>query len=139
MTPGNAEYWSVFGRALSSAGQWRAAIEALRKARELWPADAVTAARLAWELATTPDANLRDGKTAVQLAEDASRKTNESDVAVLDALAAAYAELGRFDDAVATEAKALELARRTKSAIPANEIEARLQLYRAHRPFHRNP
>jgi len=139
MTPGNAEFWSVFGRALSSAGQWRAAIEALRRAHELWPAEPSVSARLAWELSTTPDANLRDGKSAVQLGEDASRKTNESDVAVLDALAAAYAESGRFDDAVASETKALALARRTKSAIPPNEIEARLQFYRDRRPFHRNP
>ena len=138
MTPGNAEYWSVFGRALSSAGQWRAAIEALRKARELWPADAGTAARLAWELATTPDANLRDGTSAAQIAEDACRKTNDADVAGLDARAAAYAELGRFDEAIASETKALELARKPKSVIAASEIEARLQLYRNHQPFHRS-
>jgi Flp pilus assembly protein TadD len=138
LAPANGEYWSIFGRALSSAGQWRAAIEALRKSRDLRPADPGVAAALAWELATSPDVNLRDGKTAVKLGEEACRRTDDADVEALDALAAAYAETGRFNEAATTGAQALSLAGQVKSPIPPKEIQTRIDLYRSRKPFHRS-
>jgi Flp pilus assembly protein TadD len=136
LAPENGEYWSVYGKALASAGQGQAAIEALRKASQLRPSDVGSATRLAWELATSVDANVRDGKSAVALAEELCRKTNDADPDTLDALAAAYAETGKFAEAVATAAKAVELASRSNASAAAKGIQARIDLYRKGQPFH---
>jgi tetratricopeptide (TPR) repeat protein len=53
----------------------------------------------------------RDGAQAVALAERAVRLTGGRQPAVLDALAAAYAEAGRFSEAVDIAGQALQLAR----------------------------
>jgi tetratricopeptide (TPR) repeat protein len=137
LAPGNGEYWSVYGKALADAGESRAAIDALRRAHELWPSDVATAARLAWELATSPDASSRDPKTAVAIGEEAVRKSKEPDAAVLDALSAAYAELGRFPEAVAAAQKALDAARRASSSIAPEDVASRLELFRRGEPFRR--
>jgi Flp pilus assembly protein TadD len=136
--PGNGEYWSVYGKALASAGDSRAAVDALRRAHELWPSDVGTCVQLTWELATSSDASVRDAKSAVAIGEDAVRKSKEPDAGALDALAAAYAASGRFDDAVATAAKAVDEARRAPGSVSADEIAARVDLYRNHQPFHRS-
>jgi tetratricopeptide (TPR) repeat protein len=61
---------------------------------------------LAWLLATCPDGGVRDGQRAVVLAEQVVASTPK-DAAYLDTLAAAYAEVGRFKDAVKTQQAAL--------------------------------
>jgi len=136
IAPGNGEYWSVYGKALASVGQSKAAIEALRRAAQLWPANVDTSARLAWELATSPDVSARDGKAAVAIAEELRRKTNDADVATLDALAAAYAETGRFAEAASVATNAIELAVKSKGSAAAKDIQARLELYRKGQAYH---
>lgn len=136
MAPANGEYWSVYGRALAGAGQSKAAIEALRKAAQIRPSDLGTAARLAWELATSADAHVRDGKGAVAIAEELCRRTSDADLDALDALAAAYAETGKFTEAVATAGKAIAIARKTKGSEVEREIQARLDLYRRGEAYH---
>ncbi len=74
------------------------------------PDDAAACRELALLLATHPEADLRDGKKAVELATRACKLTSDKSAADLDALAAAYAEAGRFDDAVRSAKKAIELA-----------------------------
>jgi len=54
---------------------------------------------------------------------------------VLDALAAAYAEVGRFDEAVALAARAAAGARAAGQDAIARAIEERRALYAAGRPF----
>ena len=53
---------------------------------------------------------------------------------VLDVLAAAYAELARFDEACTTAEQAAKLARASKQDELAGRIEARLEAYRSRRP-----
>jgi hypothetical protein len=60
-------------------------------------------------------------------------------VDVLDVLAAAYAEAGRFPDAVATARKALDLATRRKAAAVADALRKRIALYEAGKPLHPPP
>ncbi len=91
---------------------------------------------LARTLSVSGDARLRDGARAVGLAERAARLTGYRDPQVLDVLASAYAEAGRFADAASTAATALDLAREAGLNPLAGEIEGRLGLYRAGRPFH---
>ena len=90
---------------------------------------------LAWVYATCPQAELRNGAEAVRLAERACRITQRQKTAVLDTLAAACAEAGRFAEAVETtdEIRALAL-----SAHDTNTVETarqRLELYRAGKPY----
>jgi tetratricopeptide (TPR) repeat protein len=91
---------------------------------------------LAWMLASHPDPQIRNGKEAVDLAERACRLTNNEMPIYLGTLAAAYAEAGRFSDAVATAEKARDLARKAGLGTVAQRNEQLLELYRAGRPYH---
>lgn len=85
---------------------------------------------LAWVLATSRDPEIRDGSKAVWLSERACKLSGYKQASKLDTLAAAYAEAGRFDKAVETAQKALELSFRSKREALADEIGDRLRLYK---------
>jgi cytochrome c-type biogenesis protein CcmH/NrfG len=93
---------------------------------------------MAWFRATNPDARFRDGAQAVALARHAAELTPE-DPDTLDALAAAYAEAGRFAEAVETARKALDLAARQSNSALAEGIRSKIRLYEAEMPFHELP
>ncbi len=112
------------------------AIEVLGRGRSVLPKDPGIANYLAWLLATSPDSKLRDGPRAVELARLADELTGGSSIAVLDTLAAAYAEAGRFDEAVATANRARKLARQADDDDMAAAIEARLDLYQQQQAYH---
>jgi len=112
------------------------AIEILRRGQALLPEEPGIANHLAWLLATSADDELRDGPEAVELAELANRLTDGQYSSVLDTLAAAYAEVGRFDEAVVAAKRALELARRADDDDVAAMIESRLDLYQRRQPYH---
>ena len=95
-------------------------------------------AGLAWTLAVSGDPGIRNGARAVGLAERAARLSRRSDPLVLDVLAAAYAEAGRFDDAVSAVGEALDRAREVNRGDLVIELERRLRLYRSGLPFHEN-
>jgi len=99
------------------------------------PEDVGVLAQAAWALATCPTASVRRGAEAVALAERAARLSGGHEPSVLDALAAAYAEAGRFPDAVRTAERALDLARQQGNAQLAVGLDARAALYRARTPF----
>jgi hypothetical protein len=84
------------------------------------------------------DPSIRNGVRAVDLAERAALFSRRSDPLVLDVLAAAYAEAGRFDDAVSAAGAALARAREINRGELVTELEGRLRLYRAGLPFHEN-
>jgi hypothetical protein len=90
-------------------------------------------------LATLPDPAARDGAEAVRLAERARHLAPEPSAALEATCAAAYAESGRFADAVAAGERAVALARRAGSGTEASEYAGQLALYRAGRPFRGRP
>jgi len=98
-----------------------------------WP-DALN--RLALVLATHSDARFRDGVSAVGLAEKANQLTHQTNVVVLNTLAAAYAEAGRFDEAIAAQQHALDLALASGRKGLKPQIENALQLFKLHKPYH---
>ena len=104
LAPDSAFMISTRGMIRQKNGQYEAAIKDQRRALEISPGLWKAKASLAWVLATCPDEKLRDGTQAVELAERAAKVKPEP--YTLDALGAAYAEAGRFDEAV----RILELA-----------------------------
>ena len=90
---------------------------------------------LAWILATHPDPELRDGAEAVQLAEEALRKSKGMIPVLWDTLSAAYAEVGQYDKAVAAATKGHALARRLGDTRRAQSIRNRLELYQNSLPY----
>src|SRR6202045_4273714 len=79
------------------------------------------------------DAQTRNGALAVRLAEQACEATDSQRAEYLDTLAAAYAEAGRFDEAVSTARKAVATA--PQSSTNRTELEARLERYIRRQPF----
>src|SRR5262249_17993 len=95
--------------------------------------DSGAASELAWILATSPEPDVRDADEAVRLAEAALREETPG-AAALDALGAAYAAAGRFDEAAAQARAAAELAGRADPRLAA-AARAREELYRSGRPY----
>jgi hypothetical protein len=89
---------------------------------------------LAWLFAAHRDAEVRNGPRAVQLAEHCCRLTNLT--VMVGTLAAAYAEAGRFPDAVATAEKACAQAERNGETGLLEKNRELLELYRAGKPYH---
>jgi tetratricopeptide (TPR) repeat protein len=90
---------------------------------------------LVWEYATNSDPRRRKGPEAVRMAERAAVVCKRQDPNVLDALAAAYAEVERFEDAIKTAEEAIKVAYAEKDDHLATEIEARRRLYKKYRPY----
>jgi tetratricopeptide (TPR) repeat protein len=86
---------------------------------------------LAWLLATCPDSGVRNGEEAMEIAERIVRKEDSS--AARDTLAAAYAETGRFDDAMREEGQAIAIFKGAPAGAAA--LKARLALYRSGKPY----
>ncbi len=121
--------------ALLHQGRAEEAIAHFRAATDVQPGNPFPLNNLAWALATCPQASVRDGPRAVELAQQAERLSGGRNPSVLETLAAAYAETGRFPEAIATAQRALDLATaRTNSAL-MEPLRAQIALYRAGSPF----
>jgi protein O-mannosyl-transferase len=112
------------------------AVSHLREALRIKP-DAVEALNnLAWALATSHDSEVRNGAEAVRLAERACELTRYETIMLVGTLAAAYAEAGRFADAVTAAEQACALASKANDSALLGKNQELLQLYRAGRPYH---
>jgi tetratricopeptide (TPR) repeat protein len=121
--------------ALTGQGKSREAVEHYRRGLESVEENPVALNNLAWILATYPDPQVRNGSEAVTLAEKACNLTQHKQAIFVGTLAAAYAEVGRFADALATAEKARALAEAAGSQeLVANNVKL-MQLYRAGKPF----
>jgi cytochrome c-type biogenesis protein CcmH/NrfG len=120
-------------RAAARAGlkDFTGAVADYAAARDLAPDDPVLLNSLAWARATCPDDRVRDGAAAVADAARACEITDHRTFDYLDTLAAAYAEAGRFADAVSVQERVLEQVPGDRKA----EYEARLALYRGGAPY----
>lgn len=136
--PDSAEARYKLAMALDANGRVDEALSHLRQAVRLRPGWPAPAAGLAWALATAPAARVRNGPEAVRLAEGVCRVTGYKDPKLLDVLAAAYAEAGRFPEALEAARKALSL---STSAGPKRvaERKRRLELYQEGRPYRARP
>jgi serine/threonine protein kinase len=87
---------------------------------------------IAWFLATSETAGIRNGTNAVQFAEEAVAATHRSNPVFLDTLSASYAEAQQFDRAAATQQEAIGL---LKTEAEKQDYATRLKLYQAHQPY----
>ena len=127
-SPDHAQAHNNLGAALERQGNAAAAIDHYTRAIASKPDYAGALSRLAWLRATSADPALRDGAEAIRLAERAVAITGRSLAFPLDALAAAYAESGRFEDAVRRAEEAAAAARAAGDAPTAAQIESRIAL-----------
>jgi protein O-mannosyl-transferase len=111
------------------------ALEHWRQALKAQPDSAAVLNNVAWLLATSADDKVRNGTEAVQLAERACALSKPASFSYLDTLAAAYAEVGRFEDAVGTAQQAVGLAQQVGPKEKAEQIRLRLKLYQTRRSY----
>ena len=105
ITPNDVKAHNNLGMALAGRGRLDEAIAHYRKTLELMPDHANAHNNLARLLATCPTARLRNAAEAIEHARRASQLCDGRRPDVLDTLAAAYAEAGRFAEALATRTK----------------------------------
>jgi Tfp pilus assembly protein PilF len=123
--------------ALLKRGDAAGAVERFRAALAADPDEPNVLNNFALLRATHPDAAIRDGAEAVRLAERAVSLTSGHRPGTLATLAAAYAEAGRFPDAVRTLDRAVEAARRARQDSVAALLAADRALYESGRPKRR--
>ena len=129
----------TLGDAWLSLGEPREAVAAYREALRWKPGWPDASAALASVLATSAEPALRDAGEAVRLAEQAAARAGTPTPSLLDVLASAYAEAGRFREATDVAQRAVEMARSSGQAEFARVIAGHLALYRTGVPLHRTP
>jgi Flp pilus assembly protein TadD len=133
--PVNAEFQYNLGYALFLKGEERGAIAHYQRSLELQPQNAIACKNLAWILATSPEASVRNGRKAVELAEQAVRLSGGTNSIFIGTLAAAYAEVGRFSEAAEMAQRARLLATAQNNAALVNVLQIQIGLYQAGSPF----
>jgi protein O-mannosyl-transferase len=133
--PTDAEAHTSLGNALVQKGLLLEAVLHYQTALEIAPDSILPLNNLAWVRATCPDASVRDGAKAVELARQADQLADGKNPIFTRTLAAAYAENGRFNDAIETAQRAAQLAMSQGIPALANQIEQDVDLYRTHAPL----
>lgn len=114
----------------------KSAIDAAEIGHQKVPNSTLIENSLAWMLATSPNAELRNPKRAVELSEDLVERTSRRMPNYIDTLACAYAAAGRFDDAVKSEKEAMEVAQKNEMTDLAAESEGRIKLFEQKQAFY---
>jgi protein O-mannosyl-transferase len=129
--PRDAEAHRNVASARRKQGNVKEAISEYEQALNIVPEDSVALNNLAWILATSFDASMRDGTRAVTLAVKAVQTSGGRDPNFVRTLAAARAEAGQFAEAVATAEAAKALADTQSKPELVNRLEEEISLYRA--------
>ena len=135
LDPANVEARNTLGTALIQQGHVREAVEQWQEVLARQPENGNAASNLAWVFATCPEDSIRDGARATQLGERALRISGGKIPMIYKVLAAAYAENGRFADAVETAQRGADLASNQGNPALAAELESNIALYKSGRPL----
>ena len=82
--------------------------------------------------ATSPDDRVRDGTRAIALLSSLQRAGRTAELT--ETLAMAFAELGRFEEAVLAQERAIEIAREGGEEAFAEKLQKNLEIYKAGKP-----
>jgi tetratricopeptide (TPR) repeat protein len=129
LTPQDADTNAAIGSSLAAIGKLPEAVRHYRVALGTNPDLPAALADLAWILATSEHAAIRNPDEAVRLAERLSTITQSQDATALDTLAVAYFSAGRLNDAIATARAALSRAQAAGLSELAARITLRLEFY----------
>ncbi|MEP7015782.1 MAG: tetratricopeptide repeat protein [Verrucomicrobiota bacterium] len=132
--PNDVEAQATLGDALVRTHRTSDAIAHYQTALKFSPGSVQTLNKLAWIFSTAPDASLRNGADAIEFAGKADRYSDGKNPIVLRTLAAAYAEAGRFEEAIETAERAAELANAIGQTSLANRLGSDVDLYRGRSP-----
>ncbi len=133
--PNYIEAYRNLAEALLKAGNAPSSVQVWKAAIEKSPNDLPTLYRLAWIMATHPDASVRRTFEPVDLAKRGVELTQGKEPAFLDALAAAYAQSSRFPEACELVSKAIEILPQGPTSPQADALRARLALYKEEKPY----
>jgi tetratricopeptide (TPR) repeat protein len=131
--PKSAQTRADRGNAWAGKKEHEKARDDFNEAVRLEPTNAVTCAMAAFWLASCPEEKLRDGKRALDIAQKAYAE-ERSNPRVIEALAAACAEVGRFEEAIRLQERALADPQLQNN----NEVRNRLECYRKKQPYRRD-
>ena len=133
--PGNADAHNTLGIALFQMGDLKDAVAHWKQSLEIQPGNMNAQANLAWALATAPDASLRDGTKAVELAQNVTRRAGHPNAMVLRTLAASYAETGQFAEAIDIAQQAFQLASAQGNSALMADLQLNIASYRRELPL----
>ena len=123
------------GNTYLEMGRAKDALSHYQRALEIDPNDTQALNNMAWILATCPDTLIRDGAKAVELTERADSLTRGKSPVIGATLAAAYAEAGRFAEALKAGERALQLAAAEGDSTRATSIRTQIETYRSGAAF----
>jgi tetratricopeptide (TPR) repeat protein len=133
---GRSQY--LMAKALLRQGRSDQAVERFHEALRRDPDNLQALVYLARVLAASHDPRIRNGAEATRLAERANMLTGGTQSFMLDTLAMAYAESGRFDEAEQTLRQALERASASGETEVTSAMQDRLKLYHSRQPYREN-
>jgi protein O-mannosyl-transferase len=137
--PNNSDAHNNLALALLYRGDVDGALTHWEKSLEIQPGNMNAQCNLAWILATSADSSRRDGAKAVALAENVARRAGHPNPMVLRTLAAAYAETGRFSEAIDAAQDALQLAMNQGNQALADDLRLNIANYERNFPLRSAP
>jgi tetratricopeptide (TPR) repeat protein len=126
------------GNLLLQKGDTVNAVGQYEKSLAIAPQDVAALTNLSWVLATCPDKTLRNGTRALDLSRSANRLSSGTDPFVLHSLAAAYAEVGQFSEAIETAQEALRLSSQGGDDGLTKALSKEMEFYKARLPYRKN-
>jgi tetratricopeptide (TPR) repeat protein len=135
LQPNNMEVHNIVGTVLVQQGSVLEGVEEWQKVLSVEPDNGNAMSNLAWVFATCPDQSIRNGGKAVQLAEQAVRISGGRIAILFRTLAAAYAENGRFPEAIQIAQRGVELANNQGNPGLATELQGNIVLYQEQQPL----
>jgi tetratricopeptide (TPR) repeat protein len=133
----NVEEEAIKGDDLLREGRIAEAMRRYEAVLKAAPDAAPTLNNFAWALSTAPDPSLRDGTRALAMAQRADKLAGGKNPVFLRTMAAAYAESGRFKEAIATAERARQLALAQQNSALAKNLSQDLSFYEEGRALHR--
>ncbi|MGO9108615.1 MAG: tetratricopeptide repeat protein, partial [Thermoguttaceae bacterium] len=135
LEPASVELHFRLAETQQRLGKTQEALGSYSMVLRLRPGERGALNNIAWIHATHPFARFRDGAKAVELLLPLAA-AKDCDANLLDTLAAAYAEAGRFDEALQTVQEAIDKARDEKTSPESlADMQRRATLYKKYQAY----